>query len=93
LNNTNTTNNSNLPSSANHHTSSAYNSLSYLFNNIKKRERNLLSACCAVFSIAILSVSLVETRWFFFEWRRMQCELCWSGALFLHPVDSSINVK
>lgn len=53
------------PTSANHHTSGAYNSLSYLFNNIKKRERNFLSACCSVFSIAILSVSLVETRWFY----------------------------
>lgn len=36
-----------------------------IFDSFKKRERNLLSACCAVFSIAILSVSLVETRWFY----------------------------
>lgn len=31
----------------------------------KRRERNLLAACCAVFSIAVLCVSLVETRWFY----------------------------
>lgn len=35
------------------------------FSVLKKRERNLLSAVCAVFCIAVLSVSLVETRWFF----------------------------
>ena len=31
----------------------------------KKSERNLLSACCAVFCVAVLAVSLVETRWFY----------------------------
>jgi hypothetical protein len=36
-----------------------------LFSGFKKRERNLLSACCAIFCIAILAVSLVETRWFY----------------------------
>jgi hypothetical protein len=37
-----------------------------LFNGIiNKRERNLLSACCSIFCIAILAVSLVETRWFY----------------------------
>ena len=59
--------------SSSHHNANNYqntastnaNSLSFLFSNMKKRERNLLSACCAVFSIAILSVSLVETRWFY----------------------------
>ena len=52
-------------SAANHHVTGASTSLNFLYNNIKKRERNLLSACCAVFTIAILSVSLVETRWFY----------------------------
>lgn len=36
-----------------------------LFSNFKRRERNLLSACCAIFCVAILAVSLVETRWFY----------------------------
>jgi hypothetical protein len=31
----------------------------------KKNERNLLSACCAILSIAILAVSLIEVRWFY----------------------------
>ena len=63
-NGTTTTNNP-AASNYNHHTAGASSSLNYLFDNIKKRERNLLSACCAVFTIAILSVSLVETRWFY----------------------------
>lgn len=41
------------------------NNLYDLFNSHKKRERNLLSACCSVFCITILAVSLVETRWFY----------------------------
>jgi hypothetical protein len=60
-----TTTNNPAASNYNHHTAGASSSLNYLFDNIKKRERNLLSACCAVFTIAILSVSLVETRWFY----------------------------
>jgi hypothetical protein len=55
----------NVASNYNHHTTGAVNSLNYLFDNIKKRERNIMSACCAVFTIAILSVSLIETRWFY----------------------------
>lgn len=31
----------------------------------KRRERNLLAACCSIFCIAVLCVSLVETRWFY----------------------------
>ena len=31
----------------------------------KTKERNLLSACCAIFCITTLLVSLVETRWFY----------------------------
>jgi len=33
----------------------------------KQAERNILSATCAVFCIAILAVSLVEIRWFYLE--------------------------
>ena len=55
----------NVASNYNHHTTGAANSLNYLFDNIKKRERNIMSACCAIFTIAILSVSLIETRWFY----------------------------
>jgi hypothetical protein len=36
-----------------------------LFSQIKKRERNLLAACCSIFCIAVLGVSLIETRWFY----------------------------
>lgn len=36
-----------------------------LFANGKKRERNLLAACCSIFCIAVLGVSLIETRWFY----------------------------
>lgn len=38
-----------------------------LFSMYKKRERNFLSAICAIFCISILSVSLVDTRWFFLQ--------------------------
>jgi hypothetical protein len=40
----------------------------YLFtssNNNKHSERNLLSASCSIFCIAILAVSLIEIRWFY----------------------------
>ncbi len=33
----------------------------------KQAERNILSATCAVFCIAILAVSLVEIRWFYLD--------------------------
>ena len=45
--------------------SSNTGSLSLSLFNSKRVERNLLSASCAVFCIAILAVSLVETRWFY----------------------------
>jgi len=32
---------------------------------VKKRERNFLAAFCSIFCIAVLTVSLAETRWFF----------------------------
>lgn len=52
--------------SANTPTSTSTNTTNIdLFSNLKRKERNLLSACCAVFSIAVLAVSLVETRWFY----------------------------
>ena len=34
-------------------------------SNHKKNERNLLSASCSIFCIAILAVSLIEIRWFY----------------------------
>lgn len=59
-------NSSNAPITANTSlTSSNTGSLSLSVFNSKRIERNLLSASCAVFCIAILAVSLVETRWFY----------------------------
>ena len=52
-------------SHSNHSSSTNSNNLYDLFSIYKKRERNLLSACCSVFCITILAVSLVETRWFY----------------------------
>jgi hypothetical protein len=58
-------NNNNNQTHSNHSSSTNSNNLYDLFNIYKKRERNLLSACCSVFCITILAVSLVETRWFY----------------------------
>lgn len=59
-------------SQSNHRSSSSTNassipSSSYTVNlfSSKRAERNILSASCAVFCIAILAVSLVEIRWFY----------------------------
>lgn len=43
------------------------NNVNEYFSMYKKRERNFLSAICAIFVISILSVSLVDTRWFFLQ--------------------------
>ena len=55
-----------------------------LFSGYKKRERNLLAACCSVFCITILAVSLVETRWFYLNGGG--CNLNYIGvAYFFSP--------
>ncbi len=56
-NNSNISRNSSMPSQN--------SSLSVNIFNSKRNERNILSASCAVFCIAILAVSLVEIRWFY----------------------------
>lgn len=52
---------------SNNVSSNAPSSSSNLGNlySLKRSERNILSASCAVFCIAILAVSLVEIRWFY----------------------------
>lgn len=40
-------------------------STSQRHHQVKKTERNLLSASCSIFCIAILAVSLIEIRWFY----------------------------
>lgn len=52
--------------SRNNTSSASTQNQSYQMNlfNTKRAERNILSASCAVFCIAILAVSLVEIRWF-----------------------------
>jgi hypothetical protein len=71
-NNHRRTSSSNYFSSSRGVASSGLSNLQSLFGvgspqsfNGKHSERNLLSAFCAVFCIAILAVSLLETRWFF----------------------------
>lgn len=45
--------------------SSSSSSTSQRHFSYKKHERNLLSASCSIFCIAILAVSLIEIRWFY----------------------------
>lgn len=58
-------------SRSHHHSSNASNNTQSSSSNLgnlysmKRSERNILSASCAVFCIAILAVSLVEIRWFY----------------------------
>lgn len=51
------TNMSSIPSNSSNYSLNLFSS--------KRAERNILSASCAVFCIAILAVSLVEIRWFY----------------------------
>lgn len=48
-------------------TNSTQTNVNEYFSLYKKRERNFLSAICAIFAISTLSVSLVDTRWFFLQ--------------------------
>ena len=57
-------------SSGGRSSSNALNGIRLLFSSStagghKKTERNLLSATCSIFCIAILAVSLIEIRWFY----------------------------
>lgn len=70
---TRSSNSSGRQNSATESTSSASSSVSdetsdmfaSSLGSLKRRERNLLAACCSIFCIAILGLSLVETRWFY----------------------------
>lgn len=61
-NQSNSTNNANTSSIPSNNSSFSMN----IFSS-KQAERNILSASCAVFCIAILAVSLVEIRWFYLD--------------------------
>ncbi|CAF0990193.1 unnamed protein product [Brachionus calyciflorus] len=58
---------SQIPLQINSFSTSSQPNVYDFFSNFKKRERNFLSAICAIFCISILSVSLVDTRWFFMQ--------------------------
>jgi hypothetical protein len=53
--------NNNSSSSSSSSSPQSQNRISF----VKKRERNFLSAFCSIFCIAVLTVSLAETRWFY----------------------------